>query len=162
MKRLNIFFIIIFFNLAVFAQDRDAMRKIESARIGMITERLGLTPEQAEKFWPVYRQYNEDRRKIHQEYRSIREGVDMQNLTDEQSKQLLQESIELKQKEINLDKEYSRRLSEVITMQQLLKLRNAEKDFQQMLLQKIQEQRQRQEQNDKMRQRREMLRDRNN
>jgi hypothetical protein len=37
-----------------FGQDRDARQKIESARIALITERLGLTPEQAEKFWPIY------------------------------------------------------------------------------------------------------------
>ena len=162
MKRLSIFLILIPFVVGVRAQDRDAMRKIESARIALITERLGLTPEQAEKFWPVYRQYNLERREIRQQFRAAREGVDMQNLTEEQSKQILQQSIEMKQREINLDKEYSQRLTEVISTQQLLKLRNAEKDFQQMLLKRIQDQRQRQDQNQKMMQRREMMRDRNN
>jgi len=162
MKRLSIFFILIFFSLGVFGQDREAMRKIESARIALITERLGLTPEQAEKFWPVYRQYNLERREIRQEFRTSRDGVDIQNLTEEQSKELVQKSMELKQKELNLEKEYSQRLSEVITTQQLFKLKNAEKDFQQMLLKRIQDQRQRQDQNQKMMQRREMMRDRNN
>lgn len=162
MKRLSIFLILIFYTLGVFAQDREAMRKIESARIALITERLGLTPEQAEKFWPVYRQYNIERREIRQEFRTARNGVDMQNLTEEQSKQLVQKSMEMKQKELNLEKEYSQKLSEVITTQQLFKLKNAEKDFQQMLLKRIQDQRQRQDQNQKMMQRREMMRDRNN
>ena len=162
MKRVNIVFILFLFSFGAFAQSKEAMKKIESARIALITERLGLSPDQAEKFWPVYREYNLERREIRQEFRNARQGVDMQNLTEEQSKQLIQKSMEMKQKELNLEKEYSGRLSEVISTQQLFKLKNAEKDFQQMLLKRIQDQRQRQDQNQKMMQRREMMRDRNN
>jgi len=162
MKRVNIIFILFLFSFGAFAQSKEAMKKIESARIALITERLGLSPDQAEKFWPVYREYNLERREIRQEFRNARQGVDMQNLTEEQSKQLIQKSMEMKQKELNLEKEYSGRLSEVISTQQLFKLKNAEKDFQQMLLKRIQDQRQRQDQNQKMMQRREMMRDRNN
>jgi hypothetical protein len=150
------------FSLGAFAQNREAMKKIESARIALITERLGLSPEQAEKFWPVYRQYNVERREIRKEFRDARQGVDIRNLTEEQSQQLVEKSMDMKQKELNLEKEYSKRLSQVISTQQLFKLKNAEKDFQQMLLKRIQDQRQRQDQNQKMMQRREMMRDRNN
>lgn len=162
MKRVSIILILFFLSFGAFAQNRDAMKKIESARIALITERLGLSPEQAEKFWPVYRQYNLERREIRKEFRDARQGVDMKSLTEEQSKQLVQKSMEMKQKELNLEKEYSNRLTEVISTQQLFRLKNAEKDFQQMLLKRIQEQRQRQDQNQKMMQRREMMRDRNN
>lgn len=162
MKQVSIVFILFLFSFGAFAQSKEAMKKIESARIALITERLGLSPEQAEKFWPVYREYNLERREIRQEFRNARQSVDMQNLTEEQSKLLVQKSMEMKQKELNLEKEYSGRLSEVISTQQLFKLKNAEKDFQQMLLKRIQDQRQRQDQNQKMMQRREMMRDRNN
>ena len=162
MKRLSIILILFFFSFGAFAQNREAMKKIESARIALITERLGLSPAQAEKFWPVYREYNMERREIRQEFRTTRQGVDMKNLTEEQSKQLVQKSMEVKQKELNLEKEYANRLTDVISTQQLFKLKNAEKDFQQMLLQRIQEQRQKQDQNQKMMQRREMMKDRNN
>lgn len=146
----------------VFAQNKEAMKKIESARIALITERLGLTPEQAEKFWPVYREYNLERREIRKEFREVRQDVDMNNLTEEQSQQLVKKSMDLKQKQLNLEKEYSHRMSDVISIQQLFKLKNAEKDFQQMLLKRIQQQRQRQDQNKRMMQRREMMKDRNN
>lgn len=144
------------------AQNREAMKKIESARIALITERLGLSPNQAEKFWPVYREYNLQRRELRKEFRETRQGVDMKTLTEEQSKQLIQTALDIKQKELNLEKDYSHRMTEVITTQQLFKLKNAEKDFQQMILKRIQDQRHRQDQNQKMRQRRDMMRDRNN
>ncbi|MCK5102132.1 MAG: hypothetical protein KAQ62_00855 [Cyclobacteriaceae bacterium] len=162
MKRVSIILMLIFISLGAFAQNREAMKKIESARIALITERLGLSPEQAEKFWPVYREYNMERREIRQEFREARKDVDIKNLTEEQSKQLIQKSMDLKQKELNLEREYAHRMSDVISTQQLFKLKNAEKDFQQMLLKRIQDQRQRQDQNQKMMQRREMMKDRNN
>ena len=162
MKRVSIILILFFITSVVFSQSKENMKKIESARIALITERLGLSPEQAEKFWPVYREYNLERREIRKEFHNARQGVDMKNLTEEQSKQLVQKSMDMKQKELNLEKEYSRRLSEVISTQQLFKLKNAEKDFQQMLLKRIQHQRQLQDQNQKMMQRREMMKDRNN
>ena len=33
--------------------NKKAMQQIEAARIGMITERLGLSPDQAQRFWPM-------------------------------------------------------------------------------------------------------------
>lgn len=162
MKRVSIILILLFSTIAGFSQSKKGMQKIDAARIALITERLGLSPDQAEKFWPVYREYNMERKEIRQEFRKARQGVDMQTLTEDQSKQLVQKGMEMKQKELNLEKEYSHRLTEVISTQQLFKLKNAEKDFQQMLLKRIQYQRQRQDQNQKMMQRREMMKDRNN
>jgi hypothetical protein len=162
MKHVSIILVLFLISLGVSAQNREAMKKIESARIALITERLGLTPNQAEKFWPVYREYNMERRALRQEFKNARQSVDMKNISEEQSKQLIDKSMDLKQKELNLEKEYSNRMGDVITTKQLFKLKNAEKDFQQMLLKRIQQQRQRQNQNQKMMQRHEMMKDRNN
>ena len=162
MKRVPFFLMLFFVSFGVFSQKEEAMKKIESARIALISERLGLSPEQAEKFWPVYREYNMERRALRESFRTERREVDIQNMTDAESKELVQKSMDLKQKELNLEKDYSKRLSDVISTQQLFKLKSAEKDFQQMLLKRIQEQRQTQDQNEKMMQRREMMKDRNN
>lgn len=160
----HIFLIAILFmmSFSAFGQDKEAMKKIESARIALITERLGLSPEQAEKFWPVYREYNMQRSQLRQELRKTRQEADVQNLTEEQSKALMQKAMDVKQRELNLENKYAERMLAVISSQQILQLRNAEKDFQQMLLRRIQDQRQQQQQNQQMLQRREMLRDRKN
>ena len=162
MKRSSIIILLSLLSIGVFAQNKEAMKKIESARIALITERLGLTPDQAEKFWPVYREYNLERRELRKQLRAEREGVDLENISEEQSKELIRKSMEFKQKQLNLEKEYSTRMTDVISTQQLFKLKNAERDFQQMLLKRIQQQRQRQNQNQKMMDRREMMKDRNN
>lgn len=124
----------------IFAQDREGLRKIESARIALITERLNLTPEQAEKFWPLYREYMDQRQQLRREYLDARRGVSG-NMTEEQSRELLDKGLQLKERQLQLEKRYTERLNTVITNQQILQLRRAEDDFRQMLLERIERRR---------------------
>ena len=124
----------------LFAQDREGLRKIESARIALITERLNLTPEQAEKFWPLYREYMDQRQQLRREYLDARKGVDG-NMTEEQSRELLDKGLQLKERQLQLERRYTERLNSVITNQQILQLRRAEDDFRQMLLERIERRR---------------------
>lgn len=119
-------------------RDPKAREKIEAARIGMITNRLALTPEQAEKFWPVYRDFSEKRRDLRMEFKKEQQRINPQTATPEQQKKLLDLDMHLKQKELDLEKAYSAKLLNVITADQLLSLRNAERDFQRMLINQLQ------------------------
>ena len=136
--------LIIFFAVPalISAQNREGLRKIESARIALITERLNLTPEQAEKFWPLYREYTEQRRELRREFLATRRSTDT-NMTEEQSKALLDKGIQLKERLLELERRYTERLGAVITNQQLLQLRQAEEDFRQMLLERVENRRER-------------------
>ena len=66
--------------ISAFAQDEDLPQpqdqkvrdKIEAARIAYITDQLQLTPGEAEKFWPIYREFAERRRGIRQQMREAR------------------------------------------------------------------------------------------
>lgn len=142
------------------AQSEEAMKKIEAARIALITERLELSPEQAEKFWPIYREYNDKRRELRTELRNARRDVNPSELTEEQSRQLMALAMEIKQRELKLEQDYSGRLQAIITSRQLLRLKNAEQDFHKMLLQRLQSERERQLQRRNMMERREMMKPR--
>ena len=133
----------------------NAKAKLDAARIALITERLSLTPEQAQAFWPLYNEYAEQRRQLQLQYREQRQGLDLENLTEEQQRQLLQQRMEQKQKQLNLENKYSERMLGVINARQMMALKKAEDDFRTMILRRI-EQRQRQQlQQQLMRQQRE-------
>jgi len=157
-KRL-IFIIVplLFFYQLSFGQNRDARLKIESARIALITERLGLTPEQAQKFWPVYNEYNNHRRDLVQEIQEARKNVDMKNLTEEQGQALMNLGMDVKERQLQLEKSYSQRLNQVISTKQLLYLRKAEEDFRKMIIQRLEERKRQQIQREQMINRREEL-----
>jgi hypothetical protein len=123
------------------AQDEEALRKVESARIALITERLELTPEQAEKFWPLYREYVAKRQDLRRQYMDARKSVNGETLSEEESKRLLDKGLELKERQLALDRLYSERLNNVITTRQILQLRKAEEDFRQILLERLERRR---------------------
>lgn len=140
-----------------FGQNRDARQKIESARIALITERLGLTPEQAEKFWPIYNEYNNHRRELVQELQKARRNVDMKNLSEEQGQALMKLGMDIRERQLMLEKNYAQRLNQVITTQQMLSLRKAEEDFRRMIIQRLEERKRQQLMHEQMINRREEL-----
>ena len=126
--------------------DKKAMRQIEAARIGMITERLGLSPDQAQRFWPMYNEFSQKRREVRARLNEARKGIDPNDMSDEQSQRLMELSLDIRQSEVNLEKEYTGKLRDVISAQQVLALRKAEDDFKKLILKRIEE-RQRQQLN---------------
>ena len=141
MKRFGLILALSLVASFAFSQSPEAMKKIESARIALITQRLDLTPGQAEKFWPVYNEFNNKRRALRQELISERKTTDPSNLSEEEGKELMEKAMAIKQQELDLEKEYSDRLLKVISARQLLELKKAEKDFRDMLLRRLQERR---------------------
>jgi len=143
-----------------FAQDKTPMQKIEAARIALITERLELSPEQAEKFWPIYREYADQRKALMSEMKNIRNEAARQNISEEEGRRLMDMAHQLKEKELNLDQQYSDRLMNVISARQMMSLRKAEEDFRKMLLRQIERRQEQRMTREQLRQRRESLKQR--
>jgi hypothetical protein len=140
-------------------QDTKVRDKIEAARIAYITDQLQLTPEEAEKFWPIYREFAERRREIRQQLRETAKNTDP-NQTDQEA---VDQHFKVKQQELDLEKDYSGRLLKVISAQKLRSLPQAERRFRQMILDQIQRRQMQQERQQNLRDRsQQQLQKRNN
>jgi len=153
--------------LYTWAQEEDvsdpkAREKIEAARIGLISERLGLTPEQAERFWPVYREFTQKRSEMIREFRDAQREVGPDNQDPEKQRELVELGLKIKQRQLDLEKDYSTRMMDVISAQQIMNLRNAEKEFQRMIIRQLQQRRDLQQRKENFRDRNQQLRDRKN
>jgi hypothetical protein len=115
-------------------QHKKVRDRIEAARIAYITDQLELTPQEAEKFWPIYREFTQQRREIRREIRETTRHADP-NKTDQE---IVDQQFQMKQKELDLEKDYSGRLLKVISAQKLRSLPQAERRFRQMILDQIQ------------------------
>jgi hypothetical protein len=150
MKTLSfIFFVLI--TLPVFAQDDDltqrypnAREKINAARAAYITERLSLTPEEAEKFWPLYREYSQKRQDLRKQYR-------MAKKSGQDEKSLLDLDLKIKQQELDLEKDYSDKFQKVISPQKLVQLHEAEDDFRRLIIRQIEQRQGRMERRQRLR-----------
>ena len=116
------------------APDQKVRDKIEAARIAYITDQLQLTPEEAEKFWPIYREFSTKRREIRQQLRNVSREAS----PDKTDQEVVDQQFEIKQQELDLEKDYSGRLLKVISAQKLKSLPQAERKFRQMILDQIQ------------------------
>jgi hypothetical protein len=114
-------------------QDAKVRDKIEAARVAYITDQLQLTPAEAEKFWPIYREFSQRRKEIRQQLKGAK--TPDPSKTDQEA---VDEQFKMKQQELDLEKDYSGRLLKVISAQKLRTLPQAERRFRQMILDQIQ------------------------
>ncbi len=114
--------------------------RIRAMKVGMITNELKLTESQAEKFWPIYNNYSEEKNEIHQQIRRLTKRPD-ENLSNGEVMKRQDKVLELQQDELNVTKKYRDNFLRVISAQQYSSLMAAERKFNQMLLDKLKERR---------------------
>src|SRR6478609_9732464 len=141
--------------------DPVVQEKIKNLQIAYISDKLGLTPDQAQKFWPVYNEFSGKRNELRKELMVARREVRTGNADQKKQEELLKLGLSIKQRELNLENEYSGRLLQVITAQQILNLRKSERDFQQMIINQLQQRRAIQQRKENLRDKNQQLRQRN-
>ncbi len=115
----------------------DGRQKIQTAKIAMITNRLNLSPEQAQQFWPVYNEYNARKQELNKHVRELNNTPGRQNFTDSDVLSDLKEINATKQKLADLDNEYLNRFLKVISAGQVAELYKTEQDFNKILLNRL-------------------------
>ncbi len=123
---------------ASFAQaDRQArLNQLENAKIAYITDKISLTQDQAQKFWPVYNDFTNKRRDINRRMRLLR-STNPDALTDQQIKDNLTQAMDLRQQEVKLEKEYFERFQKLLSIRQVGKLYTAERDFTREVIKRV-------------------------
>ncbi len=112
--------------------------KVEALRVSFISKRVELTGAEAEKFWPVYNEYNDKikaiRKNLRQSYRKKSE-----TLTEKEAEELYYLDLQSKQAETDVHKVYSEKIKGIIGFKKFVKLRQAEEDFKREIINTIKE-----------------------
>jgi hypothetical protein len=109
--------------------------RIRAQRVAIYTDVLKLTPEEAQSFWPIYNQFLDEREKIQDEFKNVRRD----NLNDAEAEAQIKKHFELRQREIDLEKEMVQKLRKTISLQKIVKIPDAERAFRQTVLEKVKE-----------------------
>ncbi len=125
------------FNASAQQRTEEEIKRIQDAKVAIITNRLNLTPEQSAGFWPVYNEYAQRRREIQRSQRKIINDKKALGQTDDQVLNNLKEVQDLRQKELDLEKEYQNKFLKTITAAQVIELYKAERTFNDMLIQRL-------------------------
>lgn len=145
-KKALLLFFLFFLCTAPFAQaqqtaddkEHDKHEKIVAARIAHISSKLNLSPEQAQKFWPVYNEFSTKRDKLRHQHRQVMQEVRETELTNDQARKAITDHIRYEKEEAALDDEYyGKKLQTVLEPRQIVILMKAEHEFKKMLLNRL-------------------------
>ncbi|TDK42662.1 hypothetical protein [Algoriphagus formosus] len=131
MKKFGIFLILNFLIiLSVQAQRRGIDReRLEAARIAFITTRLDLSPEQAEKFWPIFNEFNEQREEKLKQIASLNPRSNTESISKEEAQRLIKQRFELQRELIEDEEAFVLKAATVISYQQILQLNSINREF---------------------------------
>ena len=93
---------------------------VEAIKIAYFTKKLNLTPDEAQKFWPIYNQYFDELRQIRQQNRDLDE-------------------VEMEEKIVNLRKKYKDEFSKALSGDKVNQFFKVDKEFTIFLRKELQE-----------------------
>ena len=116
-----------FANDAFAQQERDEIElmlaQIRTNRQAIVTENLALTAEESEAFWPLYRQFQNDRAlmvdRTMKMLTEFRDNFDV--LSEEQAKVLVDEYFKIQKEELRLNEKYLREFRKILSQKKALR-----------------------------------------
>lgn len=126
-KYLLIIALFVGFLLPARAQDENKNDggRIEALKIAFITKKLNLSPEEAQKFWPVYNKYTDEIRKLQLDMRKNPES-----------------ELDRDEKILNIRKKYNGEFGKALSAEKVNSFFKVEKEFNGMVQKEMMERRQ--------------------
>jgi hypothetical protein len=133
MKKIAIIFIVLASSYSSLLAQRPGdqqydKEKLEAARVAFITNRLDLKADQAEKFWPIFNQYNEDRGELMNKISAINRSSS-QDISDAKAREMIQQRLSLQQLLLDKEKIFMEEIIKTISPVQAMKLGGVNREF---------------------------------
>ena len=110
----------------------DWKQRIMSEKIAFLTMELGITPKEAQAFWPVYNQVEQERdeavRKVFQTFKEMEDAVAAGKSEKEVSK-LLNNYLDALEKQGDIESKAAEKYAKVLPMEKVAKLYVGEEKF---------------------------------
>lgn len=128
MKTLRLTLVSLFFSFTAFSQVQrpgnpearaNELKKIQAMEMAFITKELNLSPEEAQKFWPVFNQYRNELRSISTEKK-------------------MNDHLEKQQKMLDIRKKYREDFSKVMNQDRANRVFGAEDEFKSLVRREFQ------------------------
>lgn len=113
--------------------DKDRWEEIESAKIAFFTTYIGITPEEAQTFWPIYNNYSKESRELHKatmmSLKAIKDLSEKGKFSDVEMKKLIKEYLDNFEKEGEHNKLYIEEFYKILPVGKVAKIFLAEEEF---------------------------------
>lgn len=125
-----------------FAQNfKEKKEKIKALKVAFITEKLSLTTEEAQKFWPIYNAFDEKQFEIrHNKRKESLEGIE--NISEKEAQSIIAEMQSHDEEMHQLKKKFIADLQKVLPAKKIILLKKTEDEFNRKLLREFRERKQ--------------------
>lgn len=140
MKKIILIHILLFTTLLFSQNFNEKLDRVKALRIEYLSNELDLTQNEAEKFWPIFNDYDKKQFELHREKRKLMMKLNPKNsvnLSEEELTKLIQEDEKIESDIVLNKKQLTRNLQGIIPTKKIVLLRKLEVDFKQKLLNKI-------------------------
>ncbi len=122
------------------------MEKLNDYKIGFFTKKLNLTSQEAEKFWPVYNEYQSQRNQIQIDKIKLNRNFNLNEntLSDKQLEEIGDKYVDYLVQESNLAVNFHKKLKEILPPIKVILYYQAENQYKIQLLNELQNVRQQQ------------------
>ncbi|WP_341834431.1 hypothetical protein WJU16_15695 [Chitinophaga pollutisoli] len=124
-------------------QEKPASKedKVKSLEILYISRELDLTPEEAQKFWPVYKRYSEEVNQLIAERRKKNKELKSNPRTDALASEALDKELGFEKRMVDIKTRYKQEFLKVLPAAKVTQLYRAEREFRSMMIRQLKERR---------------------
>ena len=138
MRKYFYIFILLWLAFNCESQTNSKRDKIEELRVSFITQKVNLTSQESQQFWPLYNEFNDKLDNLKKTYRlNYIKNFNADIISDKEAEALLTAELILKQKELDLNKEYYEKYKKILPIKKIALIKMAENDFKKELIKTI-------------------------
>ena len=117
----------------------EKRKELEGMKVAYLTNKMDLSPEEAQVFWPVYNQYRDEmdahRLEGREKYKKFKET--QADLTDEELMKQMEYKFDHEREAIAIEERYFNQFTEILSPQKVLTMLEAEQGFKRELLKRV-------------------------
>lgn len=111
--------------------------KVKAEKVAYFTAKLDLSPDEAQKFWPIYNQYEKEKMEIYDMF--MQRPKSYNDLSDADAEKYLDRLQNIKEKEYELEKKYIPRFKKVLPVKKVAGVYYFEKEFRKEVFDRVKE-----------------------
>ena len=143
-RRFVLTWLLVIIPIMLMAQDQggrfnEYLEKFKAEKVAFLTQKLDLEVLEAEKFWPVYNEYQTKIEKIKRESRPTRRMPNPDSLSNSQMKKMMDTKIQNELKMAELVAVYHEKFNKILPVKKIFILYHGEQQFMSFMIKKMRE-----------------------
>ena len=130
--------LVLLISFSGFSQGGKIQERIKAQKIAFITEKLSLTTEEAQQFWPIYNTYENKVEDIRsKDLKPLKQEMRRGDISDKRADEILEKLMDAETKMHEAKLQLVQDLKKVISSKKIILLKAAEDQFNKVLLDRL-------------------------